>query len=296
MKALMASGEMDAFAFIGSTDAATELLKMHPKPNRLRVCLGLEAKNPAIVFPDCNLDTAVSECVLGSLSFNGMRCTAIKIIYVHESIAAQFLEKLVAKVDSLKIALPFDKDAKITPLAERNKCAFLQGLVNDAVSKGASVVNKRGIKFDRTIWAPSVLYPVNSSMKIFHEEQFGPIVPVTTFKDFEEVVSDLDKSPFGQQAAVFSEVSQTIASTIDVLTNLVSRVNINGQCQRGPDVFPFTARKDSATATLSVHDALRTFSIRATVAVKETPENHRIFKGIIQSDTSVFLSHDYMVI
>jgi glyceraldehyde-3-phosphate dehydrogenase (NADP+) len=295
MRALMKSGKMDAFAFIGSTKAAQELLREHPKPNRLRSCLGLEAKNAAIIFPDADLDNAVSECVLGSLSFNGMRCTAIKLIYVHSSIAEKFLEKFVKAVDSLPIDLPWEKGAKITPLCERNKVEFLDGLVSDAVSKGAAVSNPRGRKYDHTIYSPTILYPVNSSMRVFHEEQFGPLVPVTTFDDVNSVLHDIAKSDLGQQASVFTRDPEKLGHALDFLAHQVSRVNINCQSQRGPDVFPFTARKDSATATLSVFDALRTFSIRSMVAIKETPENHGLLKDVIKCESSEFMSIDYLV-
>ena len=83
---LMESGAIDIFAFIGTSRAAVELQRLHPQPNRLRVCLGLDAKNPAIVCPDADLDVAVSECLLGTLSFNGQRCTALKVLFVHEDV------------------------------------------------------------------------------------------------------------------------------------------------------------------------------------------------------------------
>jgi glyceraldehyde-3-phosphate dehydrogenase (NADP+) len=197
------------------------------------------------------------------------------------------------KVDALKIALPWEKDAKITPLCEREKCKFLDGLVQDALSKGAKIVNPRGGKADRTIFSPAVLFPVKPDMRIFHEEQFGPIVPITTFKEVEDVLHHLEQSDFGQQAAIFTQNPDVLAPAIDALTNLVARVNINAQCQRGPDTFPFTARKDSATATLSVYDALRTFSMRSMIAVKETPENHKLIREVMKSDKSGFMSMDY---
>ena len=85
---LMEDGSLDIFAFIGTSKAAVDLQKLHPHPNRLRVCLGLDAKNPAIVCADADLDVAVAECTLGSLSFNGQRCTALKVIYVHATVRA----------------------------------------------------------------------------------------------------------------------------------------------------------------------------------------------------------------
>lgn len=78
----------------------------------------------------------------------------------------------------------------------------------------------------------------------------------------------LATSPYGQQASIFGQDPVKIAPLIDVLVNQVSRVNLNSQCQRGPDVFPFCARKDSAYGTLSVDDALRVFSIRAMVSYR----------------------------
>jgi glyceraldehyde-3-phosphate dehydrogenase (NADP+) len=78
---LMRTGKIDVLAFIGTSKPADELKKAHPKPHRLRSVLGLEAKNPAIILPGADLDLAAVECFLGSLSFNGQRCSAIKIIF-----------------------------------------------------------------------------------------------------------------------------------------------------------------------------------------------------------------------
>jgi len=74
----------------------------------------------------------------------------------------------------------------------------------------------------------------------------------------------------------------------------VSRVNINAQCQRGPDVFPFTGRKDSAEGTLSVHDALRSFSIRSLVATKMNDANKQLLNEIVNNHDSNFLSTNYI--
>jgi len=102
---IMKSGKVAVLALIGNSKSAIALQDQHPNKNRLRLILGLEAKNPAIVLPDADLDLAIQECVTGSLSFNGQRCTALKIIYVHESIAAEFNKRFSEKVD----ALPFGK-------------------------------------------------------------------------------------------------------------------------------------------------------------------------------------------
>jgi glyceraldehyde-3-phosphate dehydrogenase (NADP+) len=91
---LMESGKVDMFAFIGTHKGASALKQMHPKPHRLKAVLGLDANNPGIVMADADLDEAVSECVAGALSFNGQRCTALKLLFVHDSVADIFVEKL----------------------------------------------------------------------------------------------------------------------------------------------------------------------------------------------------------
>jgi glyceraldehyde-3-phosphate dehydrogenase (NADP+) len=81
---------------------------------------------------------------------------------------------------------------------------------------------------------------------------------------------------------------------VDPLVNQVSRVNINCQCQRGPDVFPFTGRKDSAEGTLSVTDALRSFSIRSMISAKATDASKLLIEDIIQNHRSKFINTGFV--
>jgi glyceraldehyde-3-phosphate dehydrogenase (NADP+) len=295
VKAIMETGKVDVLAFIGSSKTAIEIKKLHPRPNRLRSVLGLDAKNPAIILPDAQLESTVSECVNGALAFNGQRCTALKIIFVHESRVEEFLERFASKVDTLKAGLPWEKDAYITPLPESGKMEYLEALIADASEKGASIQNKRAAKLSNTLMFPAVLYPVNESMRIYHEEQFGPIVPVCSFTHTDEVLHYITNSNYGQQVSIFGQSPDQIAALIDPLVNQVCRVNINTKCQRGPDIFPFNGRKDSAEGTLSVGDALRVFSIRTMVATRETPENRALFSHILEERMSHFLSDHYLI-
>lgn len=98
-------GKIDMLAFIGSSQAADSIIKDHPSPHRLTTYLGLEAKNIALILPDADLDIAVNEVVLGSLSYNSRRCTAIKLTIAHKSIAKQFVEKFQEKVSELNIGM-----------------------------------------------------------------------------------------------------------------------------------------------------------------------------------------------
>lgn len=292
---LMASGLVDALAFIGTSRVANIVKKQHPKPHHLRTVLGLDAKNPGIVLPDADLDLAVRECLLGALSFNGQRCTALKILFVHRSIAEEFLRRFSQAVEELKPGMPWDSNVGITPLPETGKPEYLCDLVEDARLHGAKVVNESGGVCAESMFFPAVLYPVNAEMRVYTEEQFGPLVPVVPFDNLDEPLKYIIESNFGQQVSLFGRDSATLASLIDPLVNQVSRVNLNSQCQRGPDSFPFTGRKDSAEGTLSITDALRVFSIRTLVAAKDNQINKDIITDIVRNNRSNFLSTHFIL-
>lgn len=293
--ALMETGKIDVFAFIGTNKGANELKRLHPKPHRLRSILGLDAKNPAIVLSDADLTNAVAECITGSLSFNGQRCTALKILFVHQSIVAEFTKRYLEELKKLKPGMPWEAGVGLTPLPEPGKTDYLKGLVDNAKLHGAKVMNENGGEISQSYFHPAVLYPVNEKMNIYHEEQFGPIVPIVPFTDDEEPIRYLLNSQFGQQASLFGKDSKRLAKVMDALVNQVGRINLNTQSQRGPDTFPFNGRKDSAEGTLSIADALRVFSIRTIVATKGTDDNKQIFNSIIRNRESDFLSTDYIL-
>ena len=292
---LMACGGVDALAFIGTSRVADTIKQQHPRPHRLRSVLGLDAKNPAILLPDADLDLAVRECLLGTLTFNGQRCTALKILFVHSSLCEAFLERFSQAVSGLKIGMPWEADVKLTPLPELDKPKYLDGLVQDALAHGAKVVNPNGGATTETFFYPAVVYPVNESMRLYTEEQFGPIVPVVPFDDIAEPMRYVVESNYGQQVSLFGKDPDALARLIDPLVNQVCRVNLNSQCQRAPDTFPFTGRKDSAEGTLSVSDALRVFSIRTLVAARSDPLNKAIITDIIRGNKSNFLTTNFIL-
>jgi len=291
---LMKSGQINVLTLIGSSKVANELKKLHPKVNRLRAILGLDAKNAAIITQHADVKLAVQETLLGSLSFNGQRCTALKIVWVHKSLVEEFLKLLSEAVAGLKFGMPWVEGVALTPLPEPQKPAYLKACIDDAIAHRAKVVNENGGETVASFVYPAIVYPVNKDMKLYEEEQFGPVIPVVPFEDLEETIQYLIESTHGQQVSIFSNDDDEIAALIDPLVNQVSRVNINCQCQRGPDVFPFTGRKDSAEGTLSVVDALRSFSIRSLVATKLNDKNKHLINEIVNSNSSNFLSTKYL--
>ncbi len=291
---LLESGKVNVLTLIGSSRVADHLKKMHPKVNRLRAILGLDAKNAAIVLPDADIELAVKECLLGSLSFNGQRCTALKMLIVHRSIVDKFLARFTEELAKMKAGMPWEKGVTITPLPEFGKVEHMARLVADAKEKGAKVVNDGGGLTGGTLFYPAVVYPVKEDMLLYREEQFGPVVPVMAFDDIDTALDYVITSDYGQQVSIFSEDAETIGRLVDPLVNQVSRVNINCQCQRGPDVFPFTGRKDSAEGTLSVTDSLRSFSIRSMIAAKQTEGSKRLLDEIVRDHKSNFINTGFI--
>ena len=122
---IMKSGLVDMLGFIGGSKACDALIGDHPRPHRLKVFSQLEGKNMGIVLKDADLDVAADQCCAGSTSYNGQRCTAIKLVYVHKSVAGAFLDKFKAKVAAKKVGLPWAEGVALTLLWHRPDGACL---------------------------------------------------------------------------------------------------------------------------------------------------------------------------
>lgn len=285
---MIGSGQVDVLAFIGSSEVAAIIEKQHPAPYRLTTILGMDAKNPAIVLPSADLDLALREALRGALAFNGQRCTALKLLFVHRSLADAFTERLAAAVEALPRGMPWVPGVEVTPLPEEHKPAELLGLLEDAVARGARVMNPSGGLTCGPLVAPAVLYPVAPEAALFSVEQFGPLVPVVPYDAVEEVLEHIARSPFGQQLSLFGEDPREVGPLIDALANQVGRINLNQQCQRGPDTFPFAGRKSSAEGVLSVTDALRAFSLPAVLTAAEDG-GRPLLEGLLAQGSSSFV-------
>lgn len=310
MPPLMKTGDIDGLAFIGGSQAADELIRQHPQPHRLKVFLQLEAKNMGIVLPDLfkpeneeAMNHALNEIVTGSLSFNGQRCTAIKIIFVPAKHALDFATRLSARISNLRVGLPWQQwddtsDSKnnkplyshITPLPSKKRIDYMQKLIANAKEKGAKVLNSKGGQIiggeGSTLMKPALLFPVIKGMDLYVEEQFGPVVPVTPYEDLKkDVLKYGTYGPFGQQVALFTAdgTSKDTLEIIDRFSSVFGKININSQCQRSPDTLPFSGRRSSAMGVMSVADALREFSVPTVVAYKgEKNLAEKVARGIHQ--------------
>ena len=257
---IIESGRLNAFCFIGGTNTAKRILEANPIPNKLKLILGLGAKNPAVILPNANLKLAATECVKGALSFNGQRCTALKVLFVHRSVADDFVRLIKQEVESLKCGNPWDDNVKITPI-EPSSISYMHTLIDDAVTYGgANIINQNGGQCRSNLFTPAVLYPVTAESRIANEEQFGPVVPIIPFDNESEVIEWMKNCPFAQQVSFFTSNKSEHQDLISASANIYSRINLNQSCQRGPDNLPFTGTRDSGMGVLSIEGALAEFS------------------------------------
>jgi glyceraldehyde-3-phosphate dehydrogenase (NADP+) len=304
MPHLMGTGDIDALAFIGGSKAADELIRQHPQPHRLKVFLQLEAKNMGVFLPDLfepskesEMSSALDQAMLGALSFNGQRCTALKIFYVPKQYGQVFAESMAQRVEAKTVGLPWqtwaaegggkeESYSSITPLPGTKRTDYMKELIDDAVSKGAKIMNEGGGDIvggsESTLMVPAVLYPVTPDMKIYKEEQFGPIVPIATYDSLDTIIENGRDGIYGQQISIFLSDKETKAATelLDKFSSIFGKININSQCGRSPDTLPFSGRRSSAMGVMSVKDALKEFSIPTVVSYNDNPVNVGILRDM----------------
>ncbi len=230
--------------------------------------------------------------MLGALSFNGQRCTALKLFFVPKAHGDRFAELMAQRVETKSVGLPWqtwstsESYSSITPLPGRNRVEFMKELIEDAVAKGAKIMNKGGGDIiggsQSTLMVPAVLYPVTPEMKIYREEQFGPIVPIATYDSLDTVIENGRDGIYGQQVSIFLSNKETEAATqlLDKFSSIFGKININSQCGRSPDTLPFSGRRSSAMGVMSVKDALKEFSIPTVVSYKASPVNAAILQDM----------------
>ena len=297
---LLQSGKIDGLAFIGGSDVADKLIKDHPHPHRLKVFLQLEANNMAIYLHDLfegktvspSLQNALEQAIIGSLSYNGQRCTALKLHMAPSQHAEFFATKLAEHVEALSVGLPWQQDAStgkysdVTPLPNGKRINYMKELLEDALSKGAKVINKDGGKVmggsESTLMVPAVLYPVTSDMRLYHEEQFGPLIPVTGYDDIDTIIAFGRDGIYAQQVSIFGTEAEMVSPFIDAFAAIFGKINLNSQCGRSPDVLPFSGRRSSAMGVMSVKDALKEFSTPTVVAYKSSINNDNMNDQLVE--------------
>lgn len=189
--------------FTGSTEVGKVLMK-DAADTMKKISLELGGHAPLIVMDDADLDKAVAGTVASKFRNAGQTCVCTNRVYVHESIKEAFEEKLIEAVSKLKVGNGLEEGTDIGPLIDQNAVDKVEEQVKDAVEKGGKIVYGGEVK-EGLYFAPTVLSEATDDMVCMYEETFGPLLPVTTFKDEEEVIERANNSPYGLAAYVFTE-------------------------------------------------------------------------------------------
>jgi len=235
---LVSHPKVNMISFTGSTFVGKRIAKL---AGMKKMHLELGGKSPALVLEDADLDLAVKECVAGALKFSGQRCDALSRILVVEKVADEFVDKVVKEVKKWKMGDPKDRKTLIGPLINERAVQKVDGLVKDAISKGAKLLT--GGKRKGLFYEPTVLDRVTLEMDIAWQETFGPVVTIIRVKDWKEALRVANQSNYGLDASIFT---RDISKAIRIARKLQDgSVTINGHPAHGLGLFPFGGDKDS---------------------------------------------------
>ena len=203
-KPIIGDPRLRKLSFTGSTEVGRKLIEQSA-PNILRVSMELGGNAPFLVFDDADVDAAVEGAVIAKMRNIGEACTAANRFHVAEKVQDEFTEKLAAKLADMPVGRGTDDDVKVGPLIDGTQRDKVAELVDDATSKGASVVlggtarDGAGYFYD-----PTVLAGVPVEARLLKEEIFGPVAPVASFDDEEAAVAAANDTEFGLVSYVYT--------------------------------------------------------------------------------------------
>lgn len=252
---LVSHKQTDAVAFTGSSDTGVAIAGLAPMKPLLFECGG---NNPAVVFPDADMQVAAKEIVKGGFSYSGQRCTAIKYVLATRGVLDALIPVVLDHMKELiHVGDPRSPETKLVgPVISPDVSEKIQGWIDESVKLGAKAIV--GGKHDKAYIEPTILTGVTATMPVVVNEVFGPVVSFIEIKSMDEAASIINATRFGLQACVFTKDEGTgivFAKSLNVGT-----VQINGSPQRGPDHFPFLGVKHSGIGVQGVRYSLEAMS------------------------------------
>jgi succinate-semialdehyde dehydrogenase/glutarate-semialdehyde dehydrogenase len=245
-------------SFTGSTVVGKHLASLagaHMK----RVTMELGGHAPAIVFDDADVDVAVKLLSANKFRNAGQVCVSPTRFLVQEKVYEPFVEKFVKAAKSVKVGDGLDKETRMGPLANARRVEAMERFITDAKAKGAKVetggnrIGNKGFFFE-----PTVLTDVPQDAKIMNEEPFGPLAPIARFKDFDSVVTEANRLPYGLAAYAYTRSAKTAAAIgAAVETGMIS-INHHGLAL--PEV-PFGGVKDSGYGSEGGSEAIEGYLV-----------------------------------
>ncbi len=244
------------FTFTGST-AVGKILMAQCASTVKKVSLELGGNAPFIVFADADIDSAISHCVATKFRNCGQTCVCTNRIFVHENIAQEFTEKLQQSIAALKVADGFEEGAEIGPLINAQALQKMDGLLSDAVEKGAKVLLGGGRhELGQNFYQPTLLTNITDAMRLANEEIFGPIAAVQTFSSEEEVVAKANATEYGLAAYFFT---RDIGRVMRVSENLEYGIVCSNSGVFSTEVAPFGGWKQSGIGSEGGREGIADF-------------------------------------
>lgn len=257
--------------FTGSTHVGRivgQLAARHLKP----AVLELGGKAPFLVLADADLDAAVDAAAFGAYFNQGQICMSTERLIVDQAVADAFVAKLGEKVRSLRAADPAQTDAPLGSLIDAGAGERIQALVDDAVSKGATLV--AGGERTGSVMQPVLLDQVNADMKLYREESFGPVAVVLRASGDEALLALANDSEFGLSAAIFSRDTQRALALAQRLESGIC--HINGPTVHDEAQMPFGGVKASGYGSFGSTAAIDAFTQLRWVTVQQGARHYPI--------------------
>ncbi len=249
---LAGDDRLGAIAMTGSSGAGKHVASVS---GMVELHMELGGNAPELVFPDADLDSAAEAATAGSLKYAGQRCSAVSRVLAHEDIHDEMVARIDEEMDDWEAGDLFDPDTAFGPVISTAQAEWVQELVDDAVEKGATVV--RGGSHEGRFFEPTLLADVPDDARIVHEEQFGPVVAVTTFADEAEALSIANGGDLGLDASVFTSDYDRAMDLADKLR--AGGVRINGAPSHGLGDIPFGGVKDSGIGREGIGSTIEAF-------------------------------------
>lgn len=236
-----------AVTFVGSTDVGKHIYSVAAAHGK-RVQAQCEAKNHALVLEDCDLESAVSSIVNSTYGCAGMRCMALPVVVVQESIADKFVELLKQRAQSLVVGCSYKEETQLGPVVNAEHKKFICDWIQRGVDQGAKLVlDGRNIVvpgYEKGFFVgPTIFDHVTPEMSIGDREIFGPVTLVKRVKTFEEGVALMNANPFANGSVIYTQ-SGYYARQFEMLTD-GGMVGINVGIPVPSAYFPFSGNKDS---------------------------------------------------
>lgn len=238
----MESGIARKVTFTGSTEVGVGLLKQ-AADNVMKTSMELGGNAPFVVCDDADIDKAVTGAVQAKMRNGGEACTSANRLFVHSSVAEEFSAKLAERIGSMKVGNGLDEGTEVGPLVDQDALDKVTGLVDDAVSKGATILTG-GSKIDGKgfFYSPTVMTDVPQDSEIRTTEIFGPVAPIVTFDTDEEGMALANETEFGLAGYLFSENIERALNLADKMQ--VGMVGLNTGLVSNP-AAPFGGVKKS---------------------------------------------------